>query len=156
MAKRSTVLTAVSLTVIAGVFAALYVQAIFGGPKGADPSNADQVARGETVYGENCAACHGKNLEGQPNWRVRGEDGILPAPPHDETGHTWHHADKLLFDITKRGGQAVAPPSFKSGMPAFGETLSDGDIWAVLAFIKSRWPEAARKRQEMMNKAQGN
>ena len=32
-------------------------------------------------------------------------------------------------------------------MPAFADRLSDGDIAAVLAFIKSTWPEETRKWQ---------
>ncbi|MCY4361382.1 MAG: c-type cytochrome, partial [Gammaproteobacteria bacterium] len=46
------------------------------------------VSAGQTLYQEQCAACHGANLEGQPNWRSANDDGTLPAPPHDETGHT--------------------------------------------------------------------
>ena len=84
------------------------------------------------------AACHGVRLEGQPNWRSQLANGSLPAPPHDETGHTWHHPDQLLFDITKHGGAKNAPAGFVSGMPAFGGKLADRDIWAALAYIKSR------------------
>ena len=32
-----------------------------------------------------------------------------------------------------------APQGYASDMPAFGDRLSDDEIWAVLAFIKSRW-----------------
>ena len=64
----------------------------------------------------------------------------MPAPPHDETGHTWHHADALLFALTKQGlVPPYAPAGYESDMPAFGQTLSDEEIWAVLAFIKSHW-----------------
>ena len=58
---------------------------------------ADQgrIVQGKTVYTANCAACHGANLEGQANWRERLDNGRLPAPPHDKTGHTWHHPDWL-------------------------------------------------------------
>ena len=68
--------------------------------------------------------------------------GNFPAPPHDETGHTWHHADQWLFDIVKHGGKHHAPPRYRSAMPAYHDMLSDAEIWAVLAFIKSRWPTA--------------
>ena len=64
------------------------------------------LARGEAVYAEACASCHGANLEGQPNWRSPGPDGRLPAPPHDETGHTWHNPDRLLLQITALGTAA--------------------------------------------------
>jgi len=103
----------------------------------------DLVA-GEILYAENCAACHGANLEGQGDWRTPGADGRLPAPPHDETGHTWHHPDSLLFTYTKLGGVATLAEQgidFNSGMPGFESLLTDAEIWNTLAFIKSKWPE---------------
>ena len=106
----------------------------------ADAGDPELVARGRIVYQESCAACHGSRLEGQPNWRERGEDGMLPAPPHDMTGHTWHHSDALLFDVTKYGSTYVIGSDYKSNMPGFAESMTDGDIWAVLAYIKSTWP----------------
>src|SRR3712207_630865 len=60
-------------------------------PRGADPANAAQVALGRQVYAANCASCHGANLEGQPNWQQDLPAGGRPAPPHDASGHTWHH-----------------------------------------------------------------
>ena len=75
----------------------------------ADPDNAEQVALGQQVYASFCAGCHGGNLEGQPNWQKRLPLGNFPAPPHDETGHTWHHADQWLFEIVKYGGKYHAP-----------------------------------------------
>ena len=51
------------------------------------PATAD-IAQGETLYVQSCASCHGANLEGQPDWRTPDATGRLPAPPHDETGHT--------------------------------------------------------------------
>ena len=122
-----------------------------GGP--ADPSDAELVALGERVYAERCASCHGANLEGQPDWRRPLPTGGLPAPPHDETGHTWHHPDRLLFGIVEQGGRAYAPADFQSNMPAFGGVLSDREIWAALAYIKSRWPPTIRARQERINAA---
>ncbi|MGH1484475.1 MAG: c-type cytochrome, partial [Geminicoccales bacterium] len=104
-----------------------------GGKTLGDPRDAEQVALGERVYRDHCADCHGANLEGQPNWKQRLPDGAMPAPPHDETGHTWHHPDQQLFDYTKLGGAAVVPAPFKSAMPGFGEALSDDQIWAVRA-----------------------
>ena len=153
--RPNLIFTAITVVVLGGL-AAAYINVISGGGASvtafADPDNAAMVAHGETLYVENCAECHGQNLEGQPNWQIKNADGILPAPPHDATGHTWHHADQLLFDITKRGGQAAAPKGFISGMPEFGEILSDDDILATLAYIKSRWPQEIRKRQAMMTR----
>jgi hypothetical protein len=53
-----------------------------------DPTDPTLVTRGKVVYAEQCASCHGTNLEGQPNWRHRLPNGRMPAPPHDATGHT--------------------------------------------------------------------
>ena len=121
------------------------------GPLSADPDDADQVARGLQVYAAQCAACHGANLEGQPNWQAKGPDGKLPAPPHDATGHTWHHTDDQLFLVTKQGTQAIAGPDYKTDMRGFGDVLSDEDIWAALAYIKSAWPANIRARHTRLN-----
>ena len=103
------------------------------------------LENGYRNYQEYCASCHGVNLEGQANWRSRNEDGTVPAPPHDETGHTWHHETEMLFEYTKLGGQvtleAVGVKNFTSGMPAFGDVLTDEQIWEVLSYIRSTWPQ---------------
>jgi mono/diheme cytochrome c family protein len=105
------------------------------------------LARGEAVYRQHCAACHGVQLEGQMDWKSRDARGRLPAPPHDESGHTWHHDDEVLFEVTKYGLGKHAPAGYQSDMPAFGDRLSDDEIVAVLAYIKSRWPvDIHRKR----------
>lgn len=117
----------------------------------ADPANAAQVAQGRAIYERDCASCHGKDLEGQPNWRERKANGRLPAPPHDVSGHTWHHSDEVLTGIIRDGLAAVAPPGYQSDMPAYGGRLSEADIAAVLAYIKSRWPAEVRQRQQAMS-----
>ena len=118
---------------------------------GADPTDQERVVLGRTVYGDQCASCHGADLQGQDNWRARNADGTLPAPPHDRTGHTWHHPDRFLFDYTRRGGAAMGIPGFKSAMPGFREILKDGEIRAVLAYIKSRWPASVLARQRQID-----
>lgn len=119
----------------------------------ADPENTTQVASGELVYLRSCAVCHGRNLEGQENWRIRKANDRLPAPPHDQSGHTWHHPDDQLFELTKEGLQPpLAPEGYQSDMPAFKGILSDDEIWAVLAFIKSKWPPHIRARQDKLNR----
>jgi mono/diheme cytochrome c family protein len=112
-----------------------------------DHANSELVARGEPLYRQHCASCHGAKLEGQPNWTSRNERGRLPAPPHDGSGHTWHHDDQVLFEVTKYGIGRHAPAGYESDMPAFGKTMSDAEIIATLAYIKSRWsPEIQQKR----------
>lgn len=121
-------------------------------PPAANPDDPEQVALGREIYALECASCHGANLEGQPNWRQRKPDGRLPAPPHDKTGHTWHHPDELLFALTKQGPRALARPGYESDMPAYADKLTDAEIWAVLAYIKSRWPKEIRERQEAITR----
>lgn len=109
------------------------------------------LAMGEAVYQSACASCHGVELEGQPDWRRPGSDGKMPAPPHDATGHTWHHSDDVLFNLTKFGLQAYVSESYQSDMPAFADVLSDDEMWAVINYIKSTWPEEIRRSQASRN-----
>jgi len=118
----------------------------------ADPDDARLVAQGQLVYRQHCASCHGANLEGQPNWKDELPEGGRVAPPHDETGHTWHHADALLFTLVKTGPEASSLPGYIYRMPAFGGTLSDEEIWAVLAYIKSTWPAETQAAQDEVNR----
>ncbi len=105
------------------------------------------VAVGQAIYVKQCARCHGDDLQGQPNFRQRLPNGKMPAPAHDETGHTWHHADWQLFEITKTGRQPFRPPEYKTDMPAYKDILTDEEIWAVLASIKNSWPVNIQERQ---------
>ena len=50
------------------------------------------------------------------------------------------HNDQSIFTTVKYGGQATAPEGYRSNMPALDNRLSDNEIWAALAFIKSTWP----------------
>jgi mono/diheme cytochrome c family protein len=141
-----------ALATAAGIgMAVLLTVGLHAAPQGADPTDPARVARGKQVYAEQCAACHGARLEGQPNWREKRPDGKLPAPPHDASGHTWHHPDQQLFDITKRGTAAIVGPGYQTDMREFGSILSDADIWAVLSYIKSTWPPEVRARHDSIN-----
>jgi mono/diheme cytochrome c family protein len=133
---------------------ALLVALLAGcGESGPDP---EQLALGQKIYAQHCAACHGAKLEGQPNWQRRLPNGKMLAPPHDESGHTWHHPDEVLFAITKHGMvPPYAPPGYQSDMPGFGGTLSDAQIRAVLAYIGSHWtsPQVLEARAEIVRNA---
>lgn len=127
--------------VIVGILGLLLV---VGCSSPASPSP-EQLSLGKQVYEQQCLSCHGVQGIGQypqaPN--QKDAQGLLGAPPHDSTGHTWHHPDGLLFSITKNGQVA---PGFVT-MPAFGEKLKDEEIWAVLSYIKTWWtPEQVRQQ----------
>lgn len=111
-------------------------------------ADAATIAAGKPLYERHCASCHGANLEGQPNWRERRADGRLPAPPHDDSGHTWHHPDEVLIAITRHGLKPpLAPDGYQSDMPGFDGVLTEPEIRAVLAWIASRWSAESRAHQ---------
>ena len=114
------------------------------------------VSAGETLYAEHCASCHGSNLEGEPDWHLRDAEGYLPAPPHDETGHTWHHPTAQLFDITKYGTEQVVGGGYKSRMIGFADTLGDDEILSILAYIKSTWPRRILDHHDRLDAAYNN
>lgn len=99
----------------------------------------DPVERGERIYATHCAVCHGDSGEGQPHWNITKDDGTLPPPPLNGSGHTWHHGDGTLYKQIKLGGGYLDLPGFKSGMPAFGDTLTHQEIVDVLTYVKSLW-----------------
>lgn len=116
------------------------------------PNDAQVLAIGQKVYQAQCAACHGAKLEGQANWRLRDAQGRLPAPPHDASGHTWHHPDELLFRITKYGvAKAAQLENYDSAMPAYEKVLGDAEIVAVLSWIKAQWPAEIKAKHDKMN-----
>ena len=129
--------------------AALIVAGPFLGAAGASSQDLD-LEHGRTLYEQHCASCHGVDLDGQPDWQSPNPDGTYPAPPHSAEGHTWHHADAMLFDYVKQGGQAVLGDMgvpFQSGMPAFADVLSDAEIEAILGYIRSTWPQNIQAAQ---------
>ena len=146
-----------ALGLVGAGFAALSAAALivigFEGRSADHGDRADDatMARGRGLYRDHCAACHGAELQGQPNWQVVGPTGKVLAPPHDATGHTWQHTDAELFQATKFGVSDVAPEGYVSDMPAFAATLSDDQIWDILAFMKSRWPDNIRAYQAMIS-----
>jgi len=102
-----------------------------------DPVNDGDVAleRGEVLYDMHCAQCHGGATGGD----------ITDIPPrHNAEGHTWHHADCELERIVLEGmPQREGFPE----MPAFGDQLSEEEVEAILAHIKTWWEPDQREFQ---------
>ena len=104
----------------------------------ADESSPD----GPALYEAQCASCHGVNGEGQQNWQIPNAEGVFPAPPHKSEGHTWHHPDQVLLEITAKGGSLP-----NSGMPGFSDTLTEPEMEAILSHIKTFWGPEQREIQ---------
>lgn len=152
---RLGLIVAVTIPVLMAAAGGWYVmRAQSAGPDMADPAH---IAEGKALYDAQCASCHGIDLEGEAGWQNRRADGTLPAPPQDETGHTWHHPDQQLFAITKHGLAPFAGADYKTNMKGFGDVLSDDEIQAVLDYIKSRWPAEIRAQQaEITRRTEGS
>jgi len=115
--------------------------------------NMVQVVRGGNLYQQNCAACHGVQAEGAPNWKQQGADGKWPAPPLNGTGHAWHHPMAILKRIMRDGTEKLG-----GNMPPWGDKLSGQDIDDVIAWFQSKWPDelyAAWYQRDLQSQQQG-
>jgi mono/diheme cytochrome c family protein len=85
--------------------------------------------RGERLYYAFCASCHG--TDGRGSWRA----WLFLVRPGDLTdaARTRTVADQYVFDLIKHGGAPIGRP----GMPAFGSMLSDEDIAALVAYVRT-------------------
>ncbi len=136
----------VGLLMIAGAW--WFLSSVDAPPEQSSANNPAFVQLGEQVYAANCASCHGENGQGQANWRERKVDGKLPAPPLNGTGHTWHHPDDQLRMFITEGIAAIVTADYKSDMVGFGDKLSDREIDAAIAFIKTWWTDEVVARQQ--------
>lgn len=119
-----------------------------GDVSAADPTNIAQTSFGASLYAQQCAGCHGQDLAGQAGWDGDHPTGNRPAAPLAGDSPIWRLTDTDIFNVIKYGGQAFSPDNYKNNMPGYAEQFADGDIWAVVAFIKSRWSERLLKQQE--------
>lgn len=113
-----------------------------------DASDLDQVAFGSRIYSRICANCHGLEMDGQLGWEKPLKDGTRLAPAHSAEGKTWQRSDETLFEVVKFGGETLKADGSVSRMPAFSEKLTDHEIWAVIAFIKSTWSSEMLEAQQ--------
>lgn len=120
------------------------------GPDGGSAPEAtpdqEQSSQGEELYQQYCSSCHRADLSGDPDWKTRNEDGSYPPPPHDSSGHTWHHSDQVLLAIIRDGSDFP-----ESRMPSFRDKLSDDDIGAILEFFKAGWGPEEKEYQQQLN-----
>lgn len=112
------------------------------------PAQPQALEAGSRVYQVQCASCHGSRGEGAPNWQQPDGKGEMPAPPHNRQGHTWKHADGMLYRIVKDGWRDPFNKTQRQTMPAFGQTLSPAEIRAVIDYLKTWWTPEQRSFQE--------
>jgi hypothetical protein len=94
-----------------------------------------EFEQAQALYEMHCAECHGIEGEGQqPDPNAPGM-----APPHNESGHTWHHPDQQNFATVWLG---------TANMPAFHDTLTAEEILFVLGYIKHWWGDSYLETQE--------
>ena len=108
------------------------------------------VARGEQIYGANCASCHGGPTGGA---------STDYPPKHNANGHTWQHGDCELEAVIRTGvglrhqvETRPANPPAALAMPAWSARLTDRQISDVIAFIKTMWSADQRASQEALTR----
>jgi len=111
----------------------------------ADPQ---QGGAGGAIYQAQCASCHGSRGEGAPDWQRPDGLGELPPPPHNCEGHTWKHADGMLYRIVQDGWRDPFNKTPRLTMPAFRQTLRPPEIRAVIDYLKTLWTPEQRLFQE--------
>ena len=151
--KSLFLITVPSIILILGIIIYLAEEKVAEAAITLNPDNKETISLGKSVYVQNCASCHGVKLEGQKDWMSRLPDGLMPAPPHDETGHTWHHPDELLYNMTKYGFEEMLGKKYPNNMPVYEDILSDGELLAVLGYIKSTWPEKIKAIHNEINQS---
>ena len=126
---RRPLLIGVVVVVALFVVIALGTGLLGGAPSATNPvpATVDSIDRGKSVFANNCARCHGVDARGG------GPDSATTAvPPPALTGPSSHlsvHSDADLFSFIHDG--------LAGGMPSWGTTLTDDQIWDVINFLHS-------------------
>ncbi|MHB8732081.1 MAG: c-type cytochrome [bacterium] len=144
-------MVALSMTIVAGCGLAGRQRTPPASPDALPPLDPAQIARGRQVYVQHCARCHGTNAEGAPAWQVPDARGDMPAPPHDDHGHTWRHSDAQLTEVIRNGLRDPFNTTPELTMPPFRTQLTDAQARDVLVYFKSLWSPEHRRYQEEQN-----
>jgi mono/diheme cytochrome c family protein len=93
--------------------------------------DAATMARGERIYDQRCAYCHGDQGQGVP--------GAFPALAGNRAVNMAQPTN--LIQVIAHGGYlpATAGNPRPYGMPPFGQELDASDVAAVLTFIRGSW-----------------
>jgi mono/diheme cytochrome c family protein len=87
--------------------------------------------RGEALYATYCASCHGPRGDADGPAAA----ALVPKPArHSDGAYLNALSNEHLFKVVKEGGAAVGKSAL---MAPWGGTLSDAQIWDVVAFVRS-------------------
>ena len=113
---------------------------------------------GRSTYVKYCASCHGESAEGQANWELTNESGELPAPPHNEGGHTWRHSDQDLVKIITDGWRDPFNRTQRLTMPGFKGVLTSSEIKNVVDYLRTLWTSDQQtfQREQSMSERMPN
>lgn len=110
--------------------------ALYMGAFGERPTHGEEVIDGGTLYGSNCASCHGANGQGGVGPKLNGGETVKTFPAIEdqiawiETGSA-PFKGKPYGDPAREGGQRVAT---SGGMPGFSGTLTAEEIEAIATY----------------------
>lgn len=92
------------------------------------PMTEKNLIHGVRLFAQNCAICHG-SAQGEPS-RSPIAKGLYPRPPQLATDGVEDDPEGYSFWRIKHGVRL-------SGMPSFGNSLGDEDIWTLALFLKN-------------------
>ncbi len=109
----------------------------------ASPLDRADLAEGAAHYDDMCAVCHG---EPGSDERSAIAQGLYPRPPRLRRTDDWSDAD--LFWMIKNGIKMT-------GMPAFGATHSDEEMWSLVAFVRKKGEMSAQEYHDLVRRGAG-
>jgi len=110
------------------------------------------IARGHTVYTDNCAVCHGDEGHGQ--------EGVAPDLLDDRfLGEKGDLPDGAWFALISGGSDVKGAIGRKGdpggGMTAFAGQLSADDIWAVISWVRAQRAHEVKEAPAMEKREHG-
>jgi mono/diheme cytochrome c family protein len=88
------------------------------------------IGEGRTLFARNCASCHGP--DGKAQLDVVGDATDLTSPKLYKSGSS---EGEIFHSIRDGAGET---------MPPFKTQFGSNDLWNLVNFIRSLWPEASR------------
>ena len=102
--------------------------------EGSDLAYPDRIAAGSALYADYCESCHGAGGIGESPEDPAAQDEFgFKAPALNDDMHAWHHSDAGLRATINEGSPR------NDRMAAWQDVLSDNEIDAIIAYVKSTW-----------------